>query len=171
VLTISGGDAHTLAIRPDGSVAAFGSNGGRLGNGSTSSTNDIVTVWSLELADNDWLMSDADHDSLVTWREYFAGTDPLNPDSNGNGILDGLDDRTGADALNPDVDGDGVPNWIEQLNGTDPFRADTDGDTVPDGSDVYPLDPSRSMAPSSNPSDTTPPVITLKEPVSAVPVP
>ncbi|MBY0492843.1 MAG: chitobiase/beta-hexosaminidase C-terminal domain-containing protein [Cyanobacteria bacterium] len=170
-LAIAGGDTHTLAVRPDGSVAAFGANGGRLGNGSTAGTNEIVTVSSLELADNDWLMTDADSDSLVTWREYLAGTDPLNPDSNGNGILDGLDERSGIDALDPDVDGDGVPNWIEQLNGTDPFRADTDGDTVPDGSDVYPLDPTRSMAPSSNPSDTTPPVITLKEPVSAVPIP
>ena len=171
VLAIAGGQSHTLAIRPDGSVAAFGSNGGRLGNGSTTSSLVIVTPSGLELADNDWLTGDADSDNLVTWREYLAGTDPLNPDTNGNGILDGLDERTGLDSLNPDTDGDGVPNWIEQLNGTDPFRADTDGDTVPDGSDVYPLDPSRSMAPSSNPSDTTPPVITLKEPVSAVPVP
>ena len=170
-LAIAGGDQHTLAVRPDGSIAAFGANGGRLGNGSTSGTNAIVTVSSLELADNEWLMEDADDDSMVTWREYLAGTDPLNPDTNGNGILDGLDDRTGADGVDPDVDGDGVPNWVEQLNGTDPFRADTDGDTVPDGSDVYPLDPTRSMAPSSNPSDTTPPIITLKEPVSAVPVP
>ena len=62
---------------------------------------------------------------------------------------------------------DGVPNWVEQLNGTDPFRADTDGDAVNDLNDAFPLDPTRSMAPSSNPSDTTPPVVTLKEPVSA----
>ena len=171
VIAIAGGDAHTLAIRPDGSVAAFGTNGGRLGNGSSASTDQIVTASGLELADNAWLIADADADGLATWREYLSGTDPLNPDTNGNGILDGLDARSGADGLNPDVDGDGVPNWIEQVNGTDPFRADTDGDTVPDGSDVYPLDPTRSMAPSSNPSDTTPPIITLKEPVSAVPVP
>lgn len=60
---------------------------------------------------------------------------------------------------------------VEELNGTDPFRADPDGDTVPDGSDAYPLDPTRSLPPSSNPSDTTPPVITFKEPVSAQLIP
>jgi hypothetical protein len=89
------------------------------------------------------------------------------PDSNGNGVLDGLDDRSGAHAQNPDVDDDGVPNWIEEQNGTDPFRADTDGDAVSDLNDAFPLDPTRSMAPSSNPADTTPPIVTLKEPISA----
>ena len=74
---------------------------------------------------------------------------------------------SGLSAANPDVDGDGVPNWIERVNGTDPFRADSDGDSVNDANDAFPLDPTRSMAPSSNPSDTTPPVVTLKEPVSA----
>ena len=64
-----------------------------------------------------------------------------------------------------------MPNWIEQKNGTDPFNADTDGDSVNDANDAFPLDPTRSMAPSSNPSDTTPPVVTLKEPVSAQLIP
>ena len=63
------------------------------------------------------------------------------------------------------------PNWIEQATGTDPFRADSDGDSVSDGADAFPLDPTRSMAPSSNPSDTTPPLVTLKAPVSARLVP
>ena len=156
---------------PDGSLTAFGSNQGRLGNGLTASSNVPVAVSSLSLADNTWLTADADADGLETWREYYLGTDPLNADTNGNGILDGLDDDGGLSATNPDIDADGVPNWIERVNGTDPFRADTDGDTVPDGSDVYPLDPTRSLPPSSNPSDTTPPIVTLKEPVSAVPVP
>ena len=39
--------------------------------------------------------------------------------------------------------------------------------TVTDLNDAFPLDPTRSMAPSSNPSDTTLPMVTLKEPVSA----
>jgi hypothetical protein len=86
-------------------------------------------------------------------------------------VLDGHDDATGADGLDPDSDDDGVPNWVEQQNGTDPFNADTDGDSVNDANDAFPLDPTRSMAPSSNPSDTTPPVVTLKEPVSAQLIP
>ena len=62
-------------------------------------------------------------------------------------------------------------NWLEIAKGTDPSRADSDGDGVSNLNDAFPLDPTRSMAPSANPSDTTPPIITLKEPVSARPVP
>jgi len=170
VLSIVGGDEHTLAIRPDGAVLGFGLNNGKLGNGSTDTAITGVIASGLVLADNTWLAGDADQDGLPTWREYLLGTDPLNPDSNGNGVLDGHDDPTGASPADPDVDGDGVPNWIEGLNGTDPFRADTDGDSVSDLNDAFPLDPTRSMAPSSNPSDTTPPIVTLKAPVSARPV-
>ena len=130
-----------------------------------------VAVTGLSLADNAWLVDDADADGMATWREYYLGTDPLNPDSNGNGILDGHDEASGASPANPDVDGDGVPNWTERVNGTDAFRADTDGDSVSDLNDAFPLDPTRSIAPSSNPSDTTPPIVTLKAPVTARPIP
>ena len=167
MIGIAAGDVHTLTLKPDGGVAVAGANSGRYGNGVTTAVIGIVTVPSFTLADNTWLSGDQDLDGLETWREYLLGTDPLNPDTNGNGVMDGLDDRSGANGQNPDVDEDGVPNWIEQKNGTDPFRADTDGDSVSDLNDAFPLDPTRSMAPSSNPSDTTPPVVTLKEPVSA----
>jgi hypothetical protein len=82
-------------------------------------------------------------------------------------VLDGAEDGGGNAADNPDSDGDGVPNWTEVANGTDPLRADSDGDGVNDLADSYPLDSTRSLPPSANPSDTTPPVIILKEPVSA----
>jgi alpha-tubulin suppressor-like RCC1 family protein len=173
VLAVAAGDAHTLAAQPDGTVRAYAANGrSPLGNGPPSYTELTGVVMSgLTLADNAFLAADQDADDLVTWREYLLGTDPLNPDTNGNGILDGHDDAIGANGLDPDSDDDGVPNWIEQTNGTDPFNADTDGDSVNDANDAFPLDPTRSMAPSSNPSDTTPPVVTLKEPVSAQLIP
>jgi alpha-tubulin suppressor-like RCC1 family protein len=173
VLSVAAGDIHTIALQPDGTMRGYGSNGsGRLGNGAASGTEvDGVTVSGLTLADNSFLAGDQDGDDLATWREYLLGTDPLNPDTNGNGVLDGHDDATGANGLDPDSDDDGVPNWVEQKNGTDPFRADTDGDNVSDANDAFPLDPTRSIAPSSNPSDTTPPVVTLKEPVSAQLIP
>jgi hypothetical protein len=153
-------------------VRGFGSNsGGLLGGGFQSSVELYgVLASDLSLADNTFLAGDQDGDDLVTWREYLRGTDPLNPDTNGNGVLDGHDDVTG-DPLDPDSDDDGVPNWLEQKHGTDPFNADTDGDSVTDGNDAFPLDPTRSLPPSSNPSDTTPPVVTLKEPVSAQLIP
>jgi alpha-tubulin suppressor-like RCC1 family protein len=168
-LAVAAADAHTLVAMADGTIRAFGTGAtGRLGDGSTSGQSLTgVTVSGLSLADNTFLTTDTDHDGLAAWREYLLGTDPLNPDSNGNGILDGLDESSGGNGADPDSDDDGVPNWIEQQNGTDPFNADTDGDSVSDANDAFPLDPTRSMPPSSNPSDTTPPVVTLKEPVSA----
>ena len=42
---------------------------------------------------------------------------------------------------------------------------------VNDANDAFPLDPTRSMALSPNPADTTPPIVTLKAPVSARPIP
>lgn len=168
-IAITQGDAHTLAALADGTVRGFGGNGsGQIGAGtSTPSYPTGVAVSGFSLADNSFLVTDGDNDGLSAWREYLAGTDPLNPDSNGNGVLDGLDEASGGSAADPDSDDDGVPNWVEQINGTDPFRADSDGDSVNDANDAFPLDPTRSLPPSSNPSDTTPPVVTLKEPVSA----
>lgn len=172
VLGVAAGDTHTLTMAPNGTVRGFGANGGgQLGTGSTSATELYgVIAANLTLTDNTFLAGDQDNDDLVSWREYLRGTDPLNPDTNGNGILDGHDEVTG-DPLDPDSDDDGVPNWVEQQNGTDPFDADTDGDSVSDAHDAFPLDPTRSLPPSSNPNDTTPPVVTLKEPVSAQLIP
>jgi hypothetical protein len=99
------------------------------------------------------------------------GSDPLNPDTNGDGIPDGAAAARGISLTNMDMDGDGVPNAVEIARGTDPFRADTDGDGVPDGTDCFPLDPTRSQCLTPDPNDHTPPGITLWEPPNAVPVP
>jgi len=171
VLSVVGGDTHTLAIRPDGTILGFGQNSGRLGNGSETYSIEGVVAVGLTLADNSFLAGDADQDELATWREYLLGTDPLNADSNGNGIMDGHDHASGVNAADLDIDADGVLNSTERLKGTDPFRADTDGDGVSDLNDAFPHDPTRSMAPSSNPADTTPPVVMLKAPVNARPIP
>jgi hypothetical protein len=61
-----------------------------------------------------------------------------------------------------------LANTVEPTRGTDPIKADTDGDGVVDGSDVFPLDPSRSALPPSDPGDTSPPVITLERPSPVV---
>ena len=172
VLHVAAGDAHTLAVQPGGGIRAFGDNtSGKLGDGTTTQSIVGVAVSSLSLSDNTWLTGDPDVDDLPTWREYLAGTDPLNADTNGNGILDGHDDAIGANGLDPDSDDDGVPNWIEQKNGTDPFLADSDGDGSSDFSDAFPLDASRHLLPSSNPSDTTPPAVLLHVPVGVRSIP
>jgi hypothetical protein len=55
VLLLTAGKEHTLVGLADGTVRAAGANGGRLGNGTTGGTDDIVTVSGLVLADNTWL--------------------------------------------------------------------------------------------------------------------
>jgi hypothetical protein len=46
-------------------------------------------------------------------------------------------------------------------------RTGSCGDSVSDLTDVYPLDPTRSQAPSADPNDHTPPTITLTRPSNA----
>jgi alpha-tubulin suppressor-like RCC1 family protein len=165
------GTSHSLVATTDGHVMAAGLNGkGQLGTGNFDTSLIFVPVSLGVLANNTWLTQDADQDGLSNWQEYLAGTDPLNPDSNGDGVPDSVD----VDQLlqrDADDDHDGVPNWVEQQWGTDPFRADTDGDSVTDGADAFPLDPTRTQAPTPDPNDHTPPVITLTEPTNAIPIP
>jgi hypothetical protein len=70
-----------------------------------------------------------------------------------------------------DVDGDGINDVAEVLMRTDPTRSDTDGDGVADGQDAFPLDPTRSTVPSSDPGDHTAPTILLDEPLDAILLP
>jgi chitodextrinase len=88
-------------------------------------------------------------------------------DSNHDGLTDNEDRSLGIDPFNADVDGDGIDNQTEISNSTNPFDPDTDHDGVNDGQDFYPLDPSRSQAPASNPNDHTGPTITIDTPSSA----
>lgn len=110
---------------------------------------------------------DADGDGLSTAQEIATGADPNASDSNNDGIWDGSSQNSGYSPISDNPDNDGLTNAQELLLGTDPFQADTDGDGHIDGwngalgHDVYPLDPTRWMAPVG---DTTPPVITLTNP-------
>ena len=112
--------------------------------------------------------ADADRDGLTLAQESGYGTDPSNPDTNGDGVPDGSAVALGISPTSPDVDGDGVPNVTERTVGTNPLRPDTDGDGNPDGTDCFPLDPTRSTCLVPNPGDLTPPSITLLEPPNAV---
>ena len=173
VIGLAAGSEHTVAISAGGGVvgAGFGYNG-QLGTGAQTNASTPVAAGALAVATNTWLTADTDADGLTNWREYLLGTDPLNRDTNGNGVADGIEASNGSsDGGNPDTDGDGVANWVELARGTDPFLADSDGDGVNDGADYYPLDPTRWLAPTPTPGDTTPPVITLTYPTGARPIP
>lgn len=160
-----------LGIALDGRVYGIGNNmSQQLGAPLPGSSPTPVYSGTLQLADNTWLLGDADQDGLPTWREYHLSTDPVNADTNGNGVTDGIE-AFGGTAANHDSDGDGSPTWIEVARGSDPFRADTDGDGVLDGADAFPLDPTRSTETPPVPGDTTPPTITLTEPATARPIP
>jgi hypothetical protein len=171
-VAISSGDTHTVAIKADGTVWAWGANGlGGLGDGTTTARCTPVASSAFAVADNSWLVGDPDDDGLPTWREYVVGTDPLDWDTGGSGLGDRVLAESSAEAANSDLDGDGVPNDVEIARGTDPLNNDTDGDEVSDGEDAFPLDPDRSAAPSADPNDHTAPVITLTEPTNAILVP
>jgi hypothetical protein len=111
---------------------------------------------------------DPDNDGLTTAEEQALGSNPNDDDSNDDGIKDGAARALGLSLTSPDTDADGLANTAEISGGTDPIRADTDGDGVNDGSDAFPLDPTRSTLPPPDPSDTTPPTILLERPIGAV---
>lgn len=111
--------------------------------------------------------ADSDGDGLTDGEELYYGTDPWHPDTNGDGVLDGVAAQLGLDPNDADPDGDTLTNAEEAVSGTNPFLWDTDGDGAPDQLDAFPLDPSRSAAPSGDPGDTTPPTIQLTTPEEA----
>ena len=170
-MAVAAGGSHSNALLADGSVWSWGSGKG-LGDGAGGISVVPIDASDLVLATNTLLSGDADGDGLIGWREYLTGSDPVTADTNGNGVLDGVEsEQTTTDPDNPDTDGDGLVNWLELKAGTDPFDVDSDDDTVNDQADAFPLDPARTSMPSGNPSDTTPPVITLTEPTNATLVP
>ncbi|MBV6501553.1 MAG: hypothetical protein CJBNEKGG_04067 [Prosthecobacter sp.] len=107
---------------------------------------------------------DADGDGLSNFTEiWITGTDPRLKDTNGDGRMDGFLNSWLAD----DSDGDGLTNSQEALLGTDPLVPDTDGDGVVDSLDAYALNAMMQSSPQSDPLDTTPPTLTLDEPLDA----
>ncbi|MDD5198377.1 MAG: choice-of-anchor Q domain-containing protein [Terrimicrobiaceae bacterium] len=117
---------------------------------------------------SEWIADD-DGDGLSNGWELYYGTNPQIKDTNGDGVWDGISVGSGIDPVNTDIDGDGISNATEIARGTSPYLTDTDGDGVSDALDAFPLDPTRSVAPSGSSSDTTPPTITLDQPVGAIP--
>ena len=161
----------SIALTADGRVWTWGNNtNSGLGNGATVNDHRFrpQPIDNFSAADQSWPTGDPDGDGLVTKDELALGTDPFNADTNGDGVSDGTAVRTGISPTSLDVDGDGVSNTLERTKGSDPLRADTDGDSVSDGTDCFPLDPTRTTCPTPIPGDVTPPIITLTEPVSAV---
>jgi alpha-tubulin suppressor-like RCC1 family protein len=166
--TAAGDSNHAGALHLDGSVWTWGPNStGQLGDGTTTSHLIPAVITGFTLVDNTWLLADDDADGLEAWEELAIGTDPGNADTNWDGITDGAEYGSALSATKSDIDGDGVSNKKERERGTDPFRVDTDDDGTNDSADCFPLDSSRQVCPSSNPSDTTPPSITLTRPTNA----
>jgi alpha-tubulin suppressor-like RCC1 family protein len=162
---------HSAALTADGRIWTWGDNFyGALGSGGAAEDGRLrpQALEGFSVSDQAWPFGDPDGDGLLTREELAQGTDPFNADSNGDGISDLAAVRSGMSATNPDMDGDGIANAVERTQGTDPLRSDTDGDGVADGTDCFPVDPTRSACPEPVPGDVTPPQVDLTEPVSAV---
>jgi alpha-tubulin suppressor-like RCC1 family protein len=161
--------ARSAMVGADGALWRWGSNDwGQVGDGTTIDRPDATRVAGLSLFGGTWLLEDADGDGLTNLLELYYRTDPYDRDTNGDGVSDGGSVAMGRDPVSVDLDGDGVSNAVELKNGTDPLRPDTDGDGVPDGTDTFPLDPTRSTPGTPAPDDHTPPDITLTSPAGAV---
>jgi alpha-tubulin suppressor-like RCC1 family protein len=172
VTVLAGGFQHSVVALQDGSVLTWGSNAfGQIGIGSNPANYpDPQVVTGFSLVPNSGWNADPDGDGLTNGQELAAGTDPLNPDTNGDGIPDGPELAAGLNPANHDMDGDGLANATERTIGSDPFKADTDGDGTADGADAFPLDATQTTA-TPNPSDTSPPTVTLIEPTNATLLP
>jgi len=156
---VSVGDSHGLSLRDDGTITAWGWGANSFHQVGVGGLGDCLIPLQLMLS-----YVDTDGDGLPDWYEKQIGTDPTKADTNGDGLTDLQDLQRGISPTSLDIDGDGVSNAQELLNGTDPFSSDTDHDGVPDGSDAFPLDPTRTANPSPTPGDTTPPTIQITSP-------
>ncbi|SDK75420.1 hypothetical protein [Microbulbifer yueqingensis] len=128
--------------------------------------------WGLYDEDPRDALGDLDGDLVINLREFTLGTNPQNSDTDADGLVDTYDryptdarytrddDRDGMAfeweekfGLNDfdiwdgsfDPDGDMLRNWQEFTLNTDPFNPDTDYDGELDGTDQWPLDPSRAL--------------------------
>ncbi len=80
-------------------------------------------------------------------------------------------DDVESDLMQTDYDGDGLTACQEYLFGSDPFNPDTSGDGIFDGIAAKLGTPPAPPEPTPDPNDTTPPAITLIDPIDAVPLP
>ncbi len=77
-----------------------------------------------------------------------------------------------SELMQADYDEDGLTTWRENEEGSHPFNPDTHGDGIFDGIAFklgLPITPPE--IPEPDPMDSTPPVINLTYPTSAIPVP
>ncbi len=79
-----------------------------------------------------------------------------------------LDFSLWGSTVTDDTDGDGIPDDLENITGTSPTLTDSDGDGVPDNLDAFPLDATRSAFGNPDPSDQTPPLVSLSAPANAI---
>jgi hypothetical protein len=117
-----------------------------------------------------WLLDD-DNDTLNNGEELYYGTNLTLADTNADGLSDSIAIFAGFSATSLDTDADTISNAQEILNGTNPILKDSDGDGVQDNPDYFPNDPSRWLLGYPELGDVDAPLISLLEPIGAVPVP
>lgn len=194
---IAAGRYHTVGLRANGTPLASGTNThGQLGNGTTTSSIAPVPASNfsnaISVAAGEHTLAAQMHNGTPvywSWGENNDGQLGLGAAASdwawwyryiGQWNIDVTADQTVPLPVTYaylDSDGDGLPDWLEQDLGTNPFNADTNGDGIPDGSAYYigysltttftpwPLD---NPSYPSNPSDHTPPNITITYPVEGI---
>jgi hypothetical protein len=130
---VAAGQSHTLAVKSDGTVMAWGYNGqGQLGDGTNTNRSTPVTVINLSgvtsVAAGNHSLATASYNGINliwAWGSNNAGQ---------------LGDETIVERhvpvmthFGPDSDQDGLPDWKEISLGSDPTNPDTNGDGIWDG--------------------------------------
>jgi alpha-tubulin suppressor-like RCC1 family protein len=161
VMSLSVGDLHSLAVRVDGTVWAWGDNSsGQLGIDAISQSDHPVQVVGLSNIDsvaagNSHSLARAGDGTVWSFGANFYGQlgrgsktvevtpAPTDKDADHNGLSDEWEKHYfGNPGHDPymDSDRDGLTDVEEYQLGTDPNNPDTDGDHLPDGQDGWPND-------------------------------
>jgi hypothetical protein len=131
VVAVTAGDSHTVALRADGTVVAWGSNG----DGQLRIPAGLERVVSIQAGYNHTVAL-RDSGELVSWGGDSAGSLHIPDSANGALLFSAGGFHTVAALQARDTDGDGLDDRYELVIGTSPEAADTDGDGLPDGQEL-----------------------------------
>ncbi|PYK36465.1 MAG: hypothetical protein DME54_00595, partial [Verrucomicrobia bacterium] len=135
-IAVAAGQYHTLALKSDGTVLAWGYNSnGQLGDATTTQRNAPVTVSG---AANMISVVAGNHSLAIGIYKGVALIWAWGPNSYGQ-LGDGTTTERHAPVLTHtpfDADQDGLPDWQEYNWNSDPLNPDTNGDGLSDSDDV-----------------------------------
>ena len=126
------------ALKEDGSVVTWGTNGGDSSSVATELSSGIGTIYSTIYA----FAALKEDGSVVTWgSDSYGGDSSIVASELSSGIGSIYSTNNAFAALSGDSDNDGVSDWFDIFPNDPTETADTDADGVGDNEDAFPNDP------------------------------